>query len=147
MALASVRSNQKLDCVSEDVKLPEQTVGLTNVRPSILQRSGRRSPRAHLEIKYTKNAERLMNLSSNILGIIQGVPKHHRNSNPHTRCGQGMVAGKQLGTGPKSCTEFSEHTWRTMLHSSNQKWIVEQHTFQPSIQTFFKLLFLVLLCI
>ena len=55
--VASVRSNPKLGCVSQDVKLPEQTVGFTDVRRSILKDSGKSSPRAHHDLKCTTTAK------------------------------------------------------------------------------------------
>ena len=53
--IAIVRSDQKLGCVSQDVELPEQAVGLPNGRRSILTESGKRSPRAQLEPEMHEN--------------------------------------------------------------------------------------------
>ena len=121
MTIALVRSNRTLGCVSLDVELPDRTVGPMNVRRSILKKSGKRSPRAHLEFKYTKTEETFIKL--------WGGPKHHRNPTrlrlrtqiQTTRCGQKMVREKQLGNGPTSCAEFEEHTWGKKLHSANQR--------------------------
>ena len=50
VTIASVSSNQKVGCVSQDVELPEQAVGFTTAFRSILKKIGERSPRAHLEL-------------------------------------------------------------------------------------------------
>ena len=86
--IAIVRRNQKLGCVSQDVELPEQAVGPTNVRRSLLKKSGKRFSRAHLELKYTKTANIFIKSLEQLgpsLGIIQGGPKRHRNP---SACGQ-----------------------------------------------------------
>ena len=85
--IALVRSNQKLGCISQDVELPRQTVGPANVRRSIPKKSGKRSPKVHLELKYTKTAERFIDIREQLgpsLAVIVGGAKHHRNHNAPT---------------------------------------------------------------
>ena len=71
MTLAFVRSNQNLGCASQDVELPEQTVGLTNENRSILKKHGKLFAGAHLEFKCTKTAESF-NRNSGTIGTISG---------------------------------------------------------------------------
>ena len=76
-----------MGCASQDVELPEQTVGRTDVRRSILKRNGKRSPRAYLELKDTKTADRFIKHRAQLgpsLGVIQGGHKHHRHPNAPT---------------------------------------------------------------
>ena len=144
--LAIVRSNQQLCFVSQDVELPEQPVGLTNVRRSILKKSCKRSPRAYLELKHTKTAYRFVEIREELSRVdwnIIGTPTRQilRTEMQTTRGGK-MMQEKQLGTGPNSRTEFAELTWRTKLNSSNQRWNSEWHLPQPSVQTRDSLLFI-----
>ena len=120
--------------MSRDIELPEPTVGLTNERRSNQKKSDTRSPRIHLELKYTKTAKRFINILEHLgpfLGVIQGGAPHHPNPNAptfadgdpnHTLCGQKTMQETQPGTGPSSCTEFEEPTWRTKILSSHQRW-------------------------
>ena len=60
--------------VSQDVELPTSTVGFTNESRSILKKNGKRSPRAHLDFKCTKTADRFNKVqeqSEPSLGVIQ----------------------------------------------------------------------------
>ena len=85
--IAIGRSDQKLRCVSQDVELPEQTVGLTTESRSIPKRNGKRSPRAHLELEYTKTAESHKSTFGNNCTISASYPgwlKNHRNPNART---------------------------------------------------------------
>ena len=50
-------SHQKMGCVSQDIELPEPTVGLSTENLSILKKNGKISPRAHLELKFSKKEE------------------------------------------------------------------------------------------
>ena len=82
--IAIVCSNQKLGCVSQDGSLPEPTVGLTDVRRSTLKKNGKWSPRTHLELKFSKTADRFINIREQMwtsLGVFQGGHKHPRNPN------------------------------------------------------------------
>ena len=50
--IAIVRSIQKLGCASHDVEaLPEPAIGPTNVRRSLLKKSGKSSARTHRSLK------------------------------------------------------------------------------------------------
>ena len=124
--IAIVSSNQKSGCASQNVELPEQTVGLTNENRSILKETGKRSPRAHLKLKYTKTADRFFKLReqlgpSRAVNIIE-IPTRLRlrTKIQTTRCCQKMMQEKQLGKVPRSCTKFAERTWRTNLLSSSR---------------------------
>ena len=91
-----------------------QTVGPTNVRRSILKKSGKRSPRVHLELKHKKTAERFINIREQ-LGPISGnypgwgalsplkpnAPTFAGRDPNNTLWAEEMVHEKQLGSGPK----------------------------------------------
>ena len=112
--VAFVRSSQKSGCVSQDVELLEPTVGPANVRRSTLKKSGNISPRSHLELKYTKVAERFINIREQ-LGPSLGFSKADRNiiatptrQRKRTEIqkksgGQKMMREMQPGNGPNSC--------------------------------------------
>ena len=135
--------------VSQDFELPEQTVGTSSARRSVLNKSGKRSPRAHLDIKIEKIAERFIKIREQLgpsLGVVQVRPNYHRNSiaptfadgDPkNTLWAQDGERGSlaQLGNKPQNCRHFAERTWKTKLHSSNQRWNEEQHQPQPSVLT------------
>ena len=115
--------HRKLGCVSQDIELPEQTVGPTNARGSILKNNEKRSPRAHLDLKYTKTAERLTNIGEQVgpcLEVVQGgthiipAPTLLRllTEIQIKRCG---MHEKQLGNGPSSCAEFTEPGDRSLI--------------------------------
>ena len=79
--------HRELGCVSQDIELTEQTVGPTNARGSILKNNDKRCPRAHLDLKYTKTAERLTNIGEQVgpcLEVLQGGTPHHPSSNAPT---------------------------------------------------------------
>ena len=77
--IAILRSNHKMGCVSQDVELPAQAVGPTNLRQSILKKSGKRSPRAHLEIKCTKTVERSINFREQVGPSLSEFSRVDRN--------------------------------------------------------------------
>ena len=102
------------------------------MRRAILKKSGERSPKAPLELKYTKTLERSPKLGNNWDDLrwlssvdrnIIATPKcpRLRTETRTTGCGQKMVqeiAAWQWAK--KKFTEFAERTWRAELHSSNR---------------------------
>ena len=108
-------------CITQDVEVPEQPVGLTDARRS------KRSLRAHLELKCTKTGEIFINIGEQLgpsLGVIRDGPKHHRNANAptfenrdptNTLWAEGDA--RKADARPRSCSKFAEPTWRTKLHS------------------------------
>ena len=113
--IAIVRNNPKLGCVSQDVELPEQTVGPANVRQSFVKKSGKRSPesasRTQIHENWGKNHQhsgtsgtfpwKLSTVDRNIIEIPTRplLPTEIQT----TRCGQKMVPEKQFDNGPRSC--------------------------------------------
>ena len=94
-------------------------LGPTNVRGAILKKNGKISPKAHLQLYYTKTAELFINIPEQFrpsLGIIQGGSKHHRNPNapafadrdPHSTLwaeDDERTAAWQMSK--KNCTKFA----------------------------------------
>ena len=111
--IAIFHNNQKLGCASQDDELPEQTVGPSNVRQSI-PKSGKRSPRAHLSLKYTKTSAWVDR------NIINPNAPTLADRDPNNTLWAEDGARKKLGNGPRRGKELAERTWRTKLHSSNQ---------------------------
>ena len=107
---------------SQDIEsLPEQRVGRTNVRRSILRRRISKDP------KYTNTAKQFINIrercgpfwaSSRVVPHIVAAPTLLRLQAQTWATDDAKK--RQLGNGPTSCTEFAEHTWRTELHSFHQ---------------------------
>ena len=109
--IAIVRIYPKLGCASQDVKLPEQTVGPCERE----KKSGKRSPesasRTQTHENFGKNHQRsgtsgtflwkLSRVDRNIIAIPTRplLPTEIQT----TSCGQKVVPEKQLDNGPRSC--------------------------------------------
>ena len=111
-------------------------LGPTNVRQSILKKNGNRSPRAHLELKIPKTAERYINIQEQ-LGTLSGSypsrggPKHRGNPNGPTFAdrdpkqhvlGRRWCKKKQFGNGPKKvvCLGQDKKITQIMLNESKK---------------------------
>ena len=138
--VAIVRSAQKLGCVSQDVELPEPTVELANVRRSILKKSGKRSPRAHLELKYTKTAEQFIKLREQVgpsLGVIQGGAAHHPTfayRNPTYMLWAEYDERKSAWQWPKQLYILRGTCLESEATFFSPKWNEDQHLSRPSMQ-------------
>ena len=75
------KQQSEMGCASQNVELPEQTVGLTNENRSILKETGKRSPRAHLKLKYTRPRTDFSNFGNSWDHLGQLTSSKSRRSN------------------------------------------------------------------
>ena len=142
--VAFVRSSQKSGCVSQDVELLEPTVGPANVRRSTLKKSGKISPRSHLELKYTKAAERSSTFG-NSWDHLWGSPRRTETTSQPQRANACRQRSQKYVVGRTWCKKCSLAMGQTVvhdarnflgerscLHSSHQRWSGEEHLCRPS---------------
>ena len=126
--IALIRGDQNMRCVSQ-VELLEQTLRPTYVRRSILEKIFERILNSNTRKLQKKSPnignkwDHLWKMSRVDQNIIATPTRLRlRTETQTTRCGRkGLRERKQLGSGPKSCSEFAERAWRTKRHSSNRR--------------------------
>ena len=117
--LAILRSHHKLACVSQDVELPEPTVGCTNQNRSV-SKKGERSLGARLELSYTDCGKMCQHSGTNrtIFRSCPGQGEHP--SKFQTALGRRWSKKSNLALDQHVVQNFTERTCRTKPHSSNR---------------------------
>ena len=105
-------------CVSRDVEsLPDAAVGPTNVIRSILKKNGKRCPKAHLSLRFTRTAEHFINIREQLgpsPGVIQGGAPHHRSPNAPTFANRDPI----FAVGRRRCKKSSLSVGQKVVQNS-----------------------------